>query len=295
MEPERKEPEFATLEERMLSYRAEFDLRIPRQSYALCMLDGRSFSHMVKKRYKRPFDDNFIKLMYDTAAYVCSQVQGAKFAFVLSDEISIFFTDKDAPESTLFYDGRIVKLLSIIPAIATSYFNKHVLDDKLAIENISASDLKQIVESEPMYQFDCKVWTVPSLYEVMNWFLYRQRDCMKNSKGQAAQAYLSHKQLLNLTSDEQIALLKEEKNIDWFTNFNDGEKYGRFIYKEKELHSREIKGEMIEYERSVWKSHYGHNLNTDDGKKWFVESMIAPFSFPEEDKLPLINREYGER
>lgn len=299
---EAKSLELETLKERMLFFRNKNDFRIPNNSYVIVMLDGKNFSKVIKRKYKLPFDDNFIKLMNDTAAYVCSKVQGAKFAYVQSDEISIFMSDADSNASTLYYDGRLVKLLSIIPAIATSYFNRHVLDDKLSAENLSVSEIKKIITEEPLYQFDCKVWTVPSLIEVQNWILFRQIDCIRNSKIQAAQTYLGHKKLLNKNSDEQIKLLNEEKNINWNIDYDDGKKFGRFIYKEKELHTKVLNGNKIEYERSVWKSHYAKDLTLPEVRDWFMKTLIEPYSFIEQDSiytnvrlLENENKEYCER
>lgn len=279
-----------SLEDRMLYYRGKNEQFIPKNSYVIIMLDGRSFSQKVKKRYKRPFDENFINLMDETAAYVCSQVQGAKFAYVQSDEISIFMTDAETPESTLFYDGRLVKLLSVVPSIATSYFNRHVFDDRLAVENMGADEIRQMIASEPLYQFDGKVWSVPNINEVRSWFLYRQNDCIRNSKQQAAQSYISHKELMGMNTDEQIALLKERHGIDWRTDYNDGEKYGRFIYKEVEPHSREVNGKVIEYERNVWKSHYAMEIRFDEGKRWFIETLIKPCNIPEPELAQMVDK-----
>ena len=85
-----------------------------------------------------PFDADFIRIMNETAAYVCSKVQGSKFAFVQSDEISIFLTDindekVDKNENTMFFDGRLTKMLSIIPGLATSYFNRRMQTGKQQI------------------------------------------------------------------------------------------------------------------------------------------------------------------
>ena len=276
-----EEDKKGTLEERMLFYRGRNEQSIPKNSYVICMLDGRTFSSLIKNRYKKPFDDNFINLMNDTAAYVCSQVQGAKFAYVQSDEISIFMSDADSPKSTLFYDGRLVKLLSVIPGLATSYFNRHVFDDKLAIENLSVSDIRQIITQEPLYQFDGKIWNVPTLNDVFAWFHFRQIDCIRNSKNQSAQAYISHNELKKKHTDEQIAMLKERYSIDWNTDFDDGKKYGRFIYKEIEHHTREFKGEAIPYDRSVWKPHYGKDLTVAENRDWFWKTLIDSCKFPE--------------
>ena len=65
---------FATLGDRMMYYRSKTDYRLPKKSYVIVMLDGKNFSTKVKKKFKRPFDETFIDLMNETAAYVCSQV-----------------------------------------------------------------------------------------------------------------------------------------------------------------------------------------------------------------------------
>ena len=98
-----------------------------------------------------------------------------------------------------------------------------------------------MVEDQKLVEFDCKAWNVPNENDMFAWCLYRQNDCIKNSKQQAAQTYLSHKELLNLNTDEQIALLKEKKGIDWNTDFSDGKKYGRFIYKEEVRQGRGLR------------------------------------------------------
>ena len=74
-------------------------------------LDGIAF-HTYTKKFKRPFDDVLINAMNETAIYLCSKIQGAKFAFVQSDEISIYLSDRDNIESQLWYKGNIQKIVS---------------------------------------------------------------------------------------------------------------------------------------------------------------------------------------
>ena len=116
--------EFKNLEDRMLYYRGITDYVLPKKSYTMIMLDGKNFSSKIKKKFSLPFDDTFIDIMNKTAAYVCSQIQGAKLAYVQSDEISIILTDFDNDESTCYYGNRLSKILSISAAFATSFFNK---------------------------------------------------------------------------------------------------------------------------------------------------------------------------
>ena len=158
------------------------------------------------------------------AAYVCSQVQGAKLAYVQSDEISIVLTDFDNADTDCYYGYRLTKMLSIIASIATSFFNKAVITN-LINNAIDKGNLLDMLNKESLYQFDCKVWNVPTYNDVFAWFLYRQNDCIKNSKGQAVQTYLSHNELLGKTCDEQIQMLLNIHNIDW-NAYCDGMKFG---------------------------------------------------------------------
>lgn len=145
---------------------------------------------------------------------------------------------------------------------------------KLPISEYSSS--KDIIDGVKLFfkkykpfQFDCKSFNVDDNNDVYAWFLYRQIDCIRNSKQQAAQTYIPHKDLLNLNTDEQIELLKKRNNIDW-NNYESGKKFGRFIWKEEEIHNSEKYGNYL---RSVWKSHDGWELNTEEGRKKFEKQL----------------------
>lgn len=259
---------FDKLEDRMLAFRSMSDYKLIPNMPVMVMLDGKNFSSKVKKRFNLPFDDMFISLMNDTASFLCSQIQGAKIAYVQSDEISILITDFDTPETDSSFGFRLCKMQSIFASMATSYFNREIV--KRMIETASdVEEIKTILNMESLYQFDCKCWNLPTFNDVFSWFLYRQTDCIRNSKQQAAQTYLSHKQLMGKHTDEQIALLKETNNIDWYSDFDDGKKYGRFIYKETVHSSKEVNGKMIEFDRSVWFAHNALPLTEDDNREVF--------------------------
>ena len=214
-----------TLKERMESFRKEYDYTLPKRSYTMIFCDGRSFSKLIKNKFEKPFDNWFINAMNKTAKYICENVQGAKFAYVQSDEISVVLTDFDNEETEAFYGNRLCKLQSIIAALAT-------------FENIMNMQL---------VQFDCKAWNLPTFNDVYAWFLYRQTDCIRNSKQQTAQTYLPHKMLNGIDTDKQVALLKEVKDTDWNT-FSDDKKYGRFV-------------ERREVETTVFNNHTKQEIN----------------------------------
>lgn len=244
-----------TLKERCEEYRSKTDYRVSKENYILVMLDGRSFSRVIKNNFELPFDDTFIGLMNDTAAYVAKNVQGVKFAYTQSDEISLLITAFGERED-LFFSGRLVKMLSIIPGLATAYFNKHLPADF------------------PLVEFDAKVWEVPTQNDAFAWFLYRQNDCIRNSKLQHAQHYFSHNALKGLGQDEQVEKVLKEKGVNWNTAYDDGKKYGRLILKGEELHE----GPQGEYYRTVWKVKNASPLMT------IKDEMLALIPEKNEDK-----------
>ena len=90
---------FKTLKEKSEYFRSITDYRLAPNSYVIAMLDGHCFSKMIKKRFKLPFDADFMHYMDETAKYLLQNIQGAKLAYVQSDEISILITDFDTPET----------------------------------------------------------------------------------------------------------------------------------------------------------------------------------------------------
>ena len=222
---------FDNLKERMLYFRSMTDYKLYPNSYVLVMLDGRAFSKLTKKNYTKPFDIDFVNIMDEVTKYLLKQVGNCKFAYTQSDEITLVLTDFDTITTDSFFGYRLSKILSVLPSIATSKFNQLVALNLLKkCSNIEEANEK--ISDMDLGEFDCKAWNVPSFNDVYSWLLYRQLDCVRNSKQQAAQTYLPKRSLLNKNTDEQISMLLNEKGIDWH-KYDDGLKFGRFIYKEE--------------------------------------------------------------
>ena len=259
---------FKSLEDKCLYYRGLTDYKVLPNSNVIAMVDGRAFSKLIKKKFELPFSKCFIEMMNETAKYVCENVQGCKIAYVQSDEISFLITDYDTQESDSFFGYRLCKMQSIIASLATAKFNQMLALANMLVEPFK--DCYKVVEGMKLAQFDCKVWPVPSGNDAFAWFLYRQIDCVRNSKQQAAQTYLSHKELLGLHTDEQIAKLKQEKGVDW-NEYDDGMKFGRFIYQATKHMSKTVNGQTIEFDRNVWSANDAFNLTDDGNKERFLE------------------------
>lgn len=255
------------LEDKCLYFRGLTDYRLMPKSYVLVSLDGRSFSKLIKNTYEKPFDERFIGYMNETAKYLCENVGNCKLAYTQSDEISLVLVDFETPTQDTFFSYRLCKLQSILAAMAASKFN-HLVTMDLLNTPCSQEDMKEIIAGQRLVEFDCRAWNVPNDNEMFAYFLWRQNDCIRNSKQQAAQTYLSHKQLMGLDTDKQVGLLRQTNGIDWNEYSND-KKYGRLIYKEKESYYNDELD--IQYNRYVWKIHDAFVLNDEKNREKFIE------------------------
>lgn len=214
--------------------------------HTVLRLDGKSF-HTFTKRFNRPFDNELIEIMDKTAIHLCSNIQGAKFAFVQSDEIQIYLSDTDELETQMWYGGNIQKMTSVSAAIATSKFNQLNIQREMfndnRLGNFSAHDIEGITLAE----FDSRVFQVPNAEEVVNVFLWRQQDCTRNSIQSVAQSMYSQKELHGKnTSDLQELIF--QKGINW-NDYDAKLKRGRFITKNTYVNGilvKEIKKEYVD-------------------------------------------------
>lgn len=101
---------------------------------------------------------------------------------------------------TLF-KGKVFKLTSILASLSTGFFNKNIsnfLPEK--------SDLMPV--------FDCRVFNLPNVSEVVNYFNWREQDATKNSISMAAQAFYSHKELMGKNGSQKQEMLFQ-KGVNW--------------------------------------------------------------------------------
>jgi tRNA(His) 5'-end guanylyltransferase len=265
-----------TLKDKCYFYQKRRNYSVDTDKYVIAHIDGRSFSKMIKNKFEKPFDEQFVYLMNETACYLASNVQGVQFAYVQSDEISLIIK-KTEPNGDIFFGGRLCKMQSIIASLATAKFNQLMMVYNITKNNYfftredTADTLYDIVDAvdvitnSPLYQFDCKVWDVDNANDAMAWLLFRNIDCIRNSKQQTAQTYLPHKELVGLHTDEQIALLKERHSIDW-NRYDDSLKYGRFVYRESVMFQKEINGKIVEFERNAFTIHNGFDLTIEENR-----------------------------
>jgi tRNA(His) guanylyltransferase len=148
---------------------------LPRRTYTVIRLDGKAF-HTYTRGMKRPYDDKLMHAMDFATKFLCKQIQGCKFAYTQSDEISLLLTDFDTITTDAWFDGQVQKMVSVAASMATASFNGVMNLDKMAF-------------------FDARVFTIPDPVEVENYFVWRQKDAVRNSLSMHAQALYSHKEL----------------------------------------------------------------------------------------------------
>lgn len=186
-----------SLGDRMKSYEAQAESKLFTQLPIVCRLDGRAF-HTFTRGFKRPYDERLsftmreltVKLMEETSALV---------GYTQSDEISLLLHPKSI-DSQVYFNGRRDKILSVLASVCSVYFNqifagKVQWDGKLAF-------------------FDCRVFNAPSKIETYNYFLWRERDAVRNSLSMLAQHYFSHEKLQNKNSSDMHDML-HSVGVNW--------------------------------------------------------------------------------
>lgn len=207
---------------------------LPKKKWYMLRLDGKAFSKFCRQ-FEKPFDDKFIDSMNEVAKYLCANIQGSKMAFIQSDEISILFTDIGEENTQSWFDGAVLKIVSVSASMASAKFNAILPTDGLAL-------------------FDSRILVLEDLKEVKDYFKWRQEDCTKNSVSMVASHYYSHKELHKVNTEDKLLMI-QSKGDDW-TQYEQGKRQGRVVLKEKVLgEAKNPKtGEVVSCERTIWKA-----------------------------------------
>lgn len=176
---------------RMKAYEAvetgrKLDVHLP--IYA--RIDGRAFSSFTRGMV-RPFDMRMTAAMIETTKHLVHATH-ARMGYVQSDEISLVWL-AGAPESDVFFSGKIQKMCSVLASIAAAKF-------ATAIPSEYASRLPH---------FDARVFQLPDKIEAANVFLWRAMDARKNAISMVAQSRFSAKQLHGKDQGMMLAMFAD--------------------------------------------------------------------------------------
>lgn len=225
-----------------VKYENRTKVLLPRRTYTIIRIDGKAF-HTYTKGCEKPFDLGLVEDMNETANYLCKNIQGAVIGFVQSDEISILMTDFATHQTDAWFDGNIQKIVSVAASLATSKFNQLRLKRnaelmlKYSVQYVSDSNkvvidkIKDFIDGFKLAEFDARTFTIPAKSEVMNYFVWRQQDTVRNSISSVAQNLYSHKELDGKNMSEQQELIFKQ-GINW-NDFESTLKRGRFVFKER--------------------------------------------------------------
>ena len=197
---------------------------LPRRTYTIIRLDGKAF-HTFTRGLKKPFDVGFVVDMTHTAQHLVNNIQGAQFAYVQSDEISILLTDFNTITTDAWFDGNIQKICSVSASLATAKFNNLRIQ---RCENYPVEEIDFI--KQKLAYFDSRVFTIPDPIEVENYFIWRQKDWYRNSVNMVGQSHYSHKELHGKKINEVLDMI-HLKGDNW-NNYDDVLKNGTVVTKD---------------------------------------------------------------
>jgi len=237
---------------------------LPRRTYSILRLDGKAF-HTYTKGLNKPFDRGLSNDIDNAIIAMLGEIQGVVFAYTQSDEISVLLTDFEKESTSAWFDGNLQKMTSVAASIITGEFNKLRF---LRNESNWLSNKPSVFPSDfvPAY-FDCRVFTIPDRTEVMNYFRWRQQDCIRNSVSMVAQSNFTHNELQGKSQRDMHDML-HAKGINWATDYTDGEKNGRVIMKETFNEKFAVAGttELFVSERTRWVARGAWVFTKDEGK-----------------------------
>jgi tRNA(His) 5'-end guanylyltransferase len=225
-----------------------------RRTPCIIRLDGKAF-HSFTKNFQKPYDKVFHKAMNSTLQYLCKNIQGCKFGYTQSDEISLLLTDYDTLTTDAFFDYNVQKICSIAASMATLAFNKFFAEEVKAQAGFELYDKLldiycKAIEKGAM--FDARCFNIP-ISEITNYFISRQQDATRNAIQMLGQTHFSSGQLHRKSTSDIQEMLWSEKNIN-FDNM-----------------PTEFKRGVCCYKRSVEK-------NGATRSEWFIDKEIPIFT-----------------
>jgi tRNA(His) 5'-end guanylyltransferase len=168
----------------------EMRFRLPESKLTGIRLDGKSF-HTFTKQFAEPYDLKFMAAMDATAIFVLEKLlTEALFAYVQSDEITIFFTDHGRPDKSRLFDGKMEKLLSTSASAATGGF------------------MTALPEAKGVPIFDARLFQLTDIEELRGYLDWRRLDARKNAISMAAETLHTPKELDGMSTRQRLESLE---------------------------------------------------------------------------------------
>ena len=245
-----------SLGDRMKSYENIERRYLTRRMPTLIRLDGKSF-HKFTEGFQTPFDMVLMRSMWQATQYLCANIQGCKIGYTQSDEITLLLTDYDTIATQSWFEKNVQKMCSISASMVTLAFNNAFVQNVEQLKHDIDTDyghdpelcLKLSKNLDIYYKkkntalFDSRVYNIPT-DEVVNAFIWRQKDATRNAIQMVGRANFSDSQLYKKGCNQIQEMLFQEKNI----NFNDlpvYQKRGACITKETYMKDKSQRSRWI--------------------------------------------------
>lgn len=243
-----------SLGDRMKDYENAYRIYLPKRLPVIVRIDGRAF-HTFTKGMQKPFDHILMGCMKLTARRLCKEISGCKLAYTQSDEISLLLTCDDTLSTEPWFGNNLQKLTSLSASLATLYFNDFYREG-IQGYHLPASlwfmpQKKQdaLMKRHDTYfnkvntaTFDSRAFIIPH-DEVVNYFIWRQQDAVRNSVQMVAQSLYSHRELMNKNTSELQDMMME-KGVNW-NNCSVPQKRGVCIVRKEIAHGDVVKHEWV--------------------------------------------------
>ena len=274
------------LGDRMKEYENLTRFKLSKEYPMIIRLDGNAF-HTFTRGFDKPFDKKLWEEMEDNAKNLLENIPGARCDYHQSDEISILVTNYQLSNREPWFDNNINKIVSITSAMATLAFNRSFLKKikekigklnyDVAKEYADSSFLAKMNAIEVGALFDSRVFILPK-DEVVNYFIWRQQDAIKNSISMVAQSLFSHKSLQGLNGPQMIERMKKEKGVIYNEKYTTIERRGSITHRLKPVEQVKIvkMKNQVEKEIKFTRSNWGidENIPVFKDNKEYIEKFI---------------------
>lgn len=163
--------------------------------------------------------------MLSTMLRLCTEIEGALFAYQYNDEMVFVLRNDQSIETAPWFDNKLQKICSVTAAIATMHFND------------CATSVGLQVIGDPV--FTSQVFAVPNIAEAINTMVFKQQhnfhlsiqfacfyELLKKGHDKAAIKEMLH----GLSVDEKVDLLRQECDVD-FNDYHMAFRRGAACYK----------------------------------------------------------------
>lgn len=180
----------------MKRYEAVSSHQLPDRLPVIIRVDGKAFHTYTAELNNN--DENLVNAMWLATIELCENIQGARLAYVQSDEISVLVNPWTSNDSSAWFDNNLQKIVSVAASIASA--------------TLTARSYDVFKRIKPAF-FDARAFVLPK-EEVVNYFIWRQQDAIRNSVQNLMRAHFSHKETQGKSRDVmKVELLK--KGVNW--------------------------------------------------------------------------------